>query len=165
MSQVRTTDELLTEIRGECLGAYRSQPGRIDGDIGNESENQSNYHGRFIYELVQNADDVLDNRENQRARFELHDDRLYMAHTGAPFTEENVRALCILGKSSKSDEHATIGQKGRGFTSVLEITNSPAAYSTTYDFQFDRQKAYETIRSELDLDRALNPTAVVNRQT
>lgn len=160
MSQVRTTDELLTEIRGECLGAYRSQPGRIDGDIGNESENQSNYHGRFIYELVQNADDVLDDRENQRARFELHDDRLYMAHTGAPFTEENVRALCILGKSSKSDEYATIGQKGRGFTSVLEVTNSPTAYSTTYDFQFDRQTAYETICSELELDRSLKPSDI-----
>ncbi|NLV02987.1 DUF3883 domain-containing protein [Haloferax volcanii] len=160
MSQGPTADELLTEIRGECLGAYRSQPGRIDGDIGNESENQSNYHGRFIYELVQNADDVLDDRENQRARFELHDDRLYMAHTGAPFTEENVRALCILGKSSKSDEYATIGQKGRGFTSVLEITNSPAAYSTTYDFQFDRQTAYETICSELELDRSLKPSDI-----
>ncbi len=160
MSQAPSTDSLLSEIRKECLGAYRSQPGRIDGDIGNESENQSNYHGRFIYELVQNADDVLDEQKNQRARFELYDDRLYMAHTGAPFTEENVRALCILGKSSKSDEHATIGQKGRGFTSVLEITNSPVAYSTTYDFQFDRQRAYETIVSELELDRELNPSDI-----
>jgi hypothetical protein len=160
MAEVRSSGALLNEIRENCLGAYRSQSGRLDGDIGNESENQSNYHGRFIYELVQNADDVLDNRPDQRARFELHEDRLYMAHTGTPFTEEDVRALCILGLSSKSDEHATIGQKGRGFTSVLEITNSPAAYSTTYDFQFDRQKAYETIRSELDLDRSLEPSDV-----
>lgn len=160
MSEARTTEELLDEIRESCLGTYRSQPGRLDGDIGNESENQSNYHGRFIYELVQNADDVLNDREAQRARFELHEDRLYMAHTGAPFTEEDVRALCILGVSSKSDDHATIGQKGRGFTSVLEITNSPAAYSTTYDFQFDRQQAYDTIRTELEFDRSLEPSDV-----
>lgn len=156
----QSSQDLISDIRSNCLDTYRNQPGRLEGDIGNESENQSNYHGRFIYELIQNADDVLEGRDNRRARFELHEDKMYMAHTGEPFTEEDVRALCILGKSSKSDEHATIGQKGRGFTSVLEITETPKTYSKTIDFQFDREKAYQTVESELDLERSIDSNDV-----
>lgn len=154
------TAGLLSTIRDECLGAYRSQPKRLEGDVGNESENQSNYHRRFIYELLQNADDVFANEDLHKARFELHNDRLILAHSGAPFSEENVRALCILGVSSKSDQHATIGQKGRGFTSVLEITDQPRIYSSTHDFGFDRERAYETITSELAVDSSLRPSDV-----
>jgi hypothetical protein len=95
------------------------------------------YHGRFLVELIQNAHDQLPEAttaERRPARIEvaLTDEgphgTLYVANDGKPFSRSNFDSLSNLGQSDK-DPQASIGHKGIGFRSVLEITESPEIYS------------------------------------
>ena len=91
------------------------------------------YHGRFLIELIQNAHDALfeTGAENTPQRIEIilveeeqPHGALYIANDGQPFTPSNFRALSNLGQSDK-DPQKSIGNKGIGFRSVLEITKAP----------------------------------------
>ena len=53
---------------------------------------------------------------------------LYIANDGRPFSRSNFISLSQLGQNDK-DPQKDIGNKGIGFRSVLEITDSPEAYS------------------------------------
>ncbi|RWN52715.1 hypothetical protein [Mesorhizobium sp.] len=94
----------------------------------------ADYHGRFLIELIQNANDVHpDDRSdgeievvfNQR---EGENGTLYIANRGTPFSQKNVNALCDMGLSSKPPGES-IGNKGLGFRSVHHITDTPLIYS------------------------------------
>ena len=95
------------------------------------------YHGRFLIELIQNAHDALfeAGAENTTQRIDIilveeeqPHGALYIANDGQPFTPSNFRALSNLGQSDK-DPQKSIGNKGIGFRSVLEITKAPEIYS------------------------------------
>lgn len=95
------------------------------------------YHGRFIVELIQNAHDALlppSNESDRPARIEiaLKDEgkfgALYVANDGRPFSVSNFNSLSQLGQSDKNPQES-IGNKGIGFRSVLEITDAPEIYS------------------------------------
>ena len=95
------------------------------------------YHGRFLLELIQNAHDALpppgepcDERriEVVLALEEGSYGALYVANDGVPFTKSNFVALSNVGQSDK-DPQKSIGNKGIGFRSVLEISRSPEIYS------------------------------------
>lgn len=95
------------------------------------------YHGRFIIELIQNAHDALHDKPSHAkpARIEIiivpgdgPHGALYVANDGKPFSESNFKSLSQLGQSDK-DPQESIGNKGIGFRSVLEITTSPEIYS------------------------------------
>jgi len=95
------------------------------------------YHGRFLIELIQNAHDALldVNEDEGKSRItiilaenEKPYGSLYIANDGNPFTESNFKSLCQLGQSDK-DPEKSIGNKGIGFRSVLEISNSPEIFS------------------------------------
>lgn len=95
------------------------------------------YHGRFIVELIQNAHDALlppSSESDRPARIEitLKDEgqfgTLYVANDGRPFSVSNFNSLSQLGQSDKNPQES-IGNKGIGFRSVLEITDEPEIYS------------------------------------
>jgi len=94
------------------------------------------YHGRFLVELIQNAHDALFpeiGADQARIEIVMVDDEgphgaLYVANDGEPFSESNFVSLSQLGQSDK-DPQKSIGNKGIGFRSVLEITNSPEVFS------------------------------------
>lgn len=94
------------------------------------------YHGRYLIELIQNAHDALVDppaASDQRIEIRIVEDEkpygaLYVANDGRPFTDSNFKSLAKLGQSDKNPEES-IGNKGIGFRSVLEITSSPQIYS------------------------------------
>lgn len=170
MSQSRTeppditddddNDTLLANIRERAYISYTGEPSAIYGDSTTETETQGDYHDRFIYELLQNADDAIEGRDEAAVRFELDGSTLYVANTGRPLTGNDVHSLCIQGLSSKSDDEAAIGRKGRGFTSVLELTDRPRVYSTEYEFVFDSSQAKDALRENTRVDDDLSDTDV-----
>lgn len=94
----------------------------------------------FIYELLQNADDVL----ATQVRFILRKDGFFFIHNGSvPFTVTppnvtpagHINAITSIGASSKKDENYKIGKFGIGFKSVFQYTQTPYIYEENLAFR------------------------------
>jgi hypothetical protein len=118
----------LTELR-EGVSNYRTIH-----NLTQQVEHQ--YHGRFLIELIQNAHDALElpsiEQENRiEIRFDEKDSEhgsLIVANDGRPFAHSNFESISSLANSDK-DPQKSIGNKGIGFRSVLEISDCPEVYS------------------------------------
>ena len=93
------------------------------------------YRGRAILELLQNAHDVLafaSSDDPQQISFVLrssHEPELLVANSGRPFRPEDFRGICQLAQSPKNPNES-VGNKGLGFQSVLELSTRPEVWST-----------------------------------
>jgi Fe-S cluster biosynthesis and repair protein YggX len=90
-------------------------------------------YGSFIMEFVQNADDA----GSTLMQIEILEDQIRISNNGEPFTYENVKSICKVGRSSKTPKDY-IGYLGVGFKSVFLISDSPAIYSGEYKFKFSK---------------------------
>lgn len=151
MSSAPVNTDILAQIAEENLAVYRESASRLQEDVSQESQVAHDYRGRLVYELLQNADDALlgVTTTDDRALFRLTEDELWVANTGRAFSAADVQGLCGLGASSKANsdgrKRASIGHKGLGFKSVLEITEAPEAYSDTVSFVLGQRHARPVI--------------------
>ena len=116
------------------------------------------YEGRFLYELIQNAYDAQPDDAEGHISVLLDVDEgahgvLYVANTGRPFTDRNFKAICELAQSDKAPDES-IGNKGVGFKSVLQVCEWPEIYSASqigddrfggYCFTFARLEQYDEL--------------------
>ena len=146
-SDRKPPEDLIFNIRNENLNVYRASPQRLREDVGQESQIAQDYRGRLIYELLQNADDAMSAEPGSACiRFEMTDTDLWMANSGRALDEADIRGLCGISASKKSMQQgrkrrASIGHKGMGFKSVLEITDAPEVFSNTVCFRFSPKDA------------------------
>ena len=107
------------------------------------------YRGRCILELLQNAHDALANPppdDPRQISFLLStrpEPVLLIANSGHPVRPKDFEGLCQLGQSPK-DPNESVGNKGLGFRSVLEVSAFPEIWSTaphgsdtSFVFRFD----------------------------
>lgn len=103
----------------------------------------------FIYELLQNANDV----QATKASFNLKNDGLYFTHNGKrhfwisnPDTENedqnnqylgDINAITAVAQSNKKDS-STIGKFGIGFKAVFQYTDTPHIYDPNFKFKIER---------------------------
>lgn len=98
----------------------------------------SDYRDRFLIELIQNAYDAHPVRARDgriEITLDLRDEAegtLLVANTGRAFAADNVKDLCNIGLSRKPLGES-IGNKGLGFRSVMQITDTPRIYSQLPD--------------------------------
>jgi hypothetical protein len=115
---------LLERIVQQNLDVYRVSPPRLQEDVSQEAQVASDYRGRLVYELLQNADDAMADMptSSDRVAFLITDDELWIANDGRALTDADVQGLCGLGASSKvgagGRRRASIGHKGLGFKSA-----------------------------------------------
>ena len=89
----------------------------------------------FVLELIQNAEDNhYDPGDEPTLTFILTDDTILVQNNEVGFTEENVRSLCNVAKSTKVKRLGYIGEKGIGFKSVFKVTEEPYVCSNGYSF-------------------------------
>ncbi len=142
----------------------------LDGQIAQE------YRGRCILELLQNAHDALVDVEyddTKQISFVLStspEPVLLIGNSGHPFRIEDFKGICQLGQSPK-DPDKSVGNKGLGFRSVLEVSTCPEIWSTTptgsdtsFVFRFDPSvsdqvaTAAQTLEKQgLDVSSPFNP--------
>ena len=108
----------------------------ISSDIYSESQ-------RFVFELIQNADDAAKDTNNE-VHFEFHNDCLIVSHNGNPFTVEDIKALTSAGSSTKKADTTKTGYKGIGFKSVFGKSERVTIFSEGFQFRFDKAK-FQTI--------------------
>ncbi len=85
----------------------------------------------FIYELLQNADDY----GATNMSFKLTNSELVVEHNGAPFREENVRAISDFENSTSRNDVTKTGRFGLGFKSVFAFTATPQIISGDERFE------------------------------
>ena len=92
------------------------------------------YRGRAVLELLQNAHDVLGGNDDLgQVSFALDSSgeqpELLIGNSGRPFRHEDFSGICELAQSPKNPNES-VGNKGLGFRSVLELTTCPQVWST-----------------------------------
>lgn len=102
------------------------------------------YKTRALVELIQNADDAA------ARKFGIIDvaDGFAAGNDGRPFSFEDVEALCRSGASHKQ-RGDTIGYRGIGFKSVVNLARRIYVYSGEYAFYFDKE-ATKAVLAEFD---------------
>ncbi len=91
---------------------------------------------RFIYELLQNADDSS-NANGVNVWIKLFDDKLVVAHSGKAFDEKDIRGICNINNGTKKSDLKKTGYKGIGFKSVFGQSNNVVIYTDGEYFRFD----------------------------
>ena len=108
------------------------------------------YRGRCVLELLQNAHDALaasSAGDPGLITFRLRTEPvpvLLVGNSGRAFERKDFKGLCRLGQSPK-DPNRSVGNKGLGFRSVLEVSTAPEVWSNaateggpSFVFRFDR---------------------------
>lgn len=129
----------LQAVRDIFINEATSAP-RLFSDLAKmEQYIAESYKTRSFIELIQNADDA------GAKRFGIHQigSDLIVGNDGHVFTPEDVEALCRSGSSHKVRGQQTIGYRGIGFKSVVNISKRIFVLSGEYVFGFDRA---ETMR-------------------
>ena len=109
------------------------------------------YRGRCVLELLQNAHDALADSpagDPGQITFVLEtgpEPALLIANSGRAFEHKDFKGICRLGQSPKDPNHS-VGNKGLGFRSVLEVATAPEIWSMgategspAFVFRFDPQ--------------------------
>lgn len=96
---------------------------------------------RFIFELIQNAEDnsysrALARHEAPFLKFTLSHDTIIVDSNEDGFNEANVRAICGVRQSTKAPTGGYIGSKGIGFKSVFAISYKVHIQSGPFSFFF-----------------------------
>lgn len=154
----------LTENRRPIANGVLANPefASIKESIVNKYSDQAH----FIYELLQNADDV----KASKARFILNSNCLIFAHNGKrhfsvsdPDTVEkdqregrygDINSITAFGLSTKEKDDKTIGKFGVGFKAVFQYTETPRIYDVGVSFQLNNFIVPERLRHDHDLRKS-----------
>lgn len=93
---------------------------------------------RFIYELLQNADDASSNSGRLEVLIKVEGDYLTISHLGEPFSEVDVESICSVGDGNKQEDENKTGFKGIGFKSVFSHSDQVIVNSGGYCFSFEK---------------------------
>ena len=100
---------------------------------------------RFLYELIQNAEDnsystATADGENPFLAFKLYPDKIIIDSNEDGFSKTNIRAICSVGNSTKKQSAGYIGEKGIGFKSVFKIARKVHIQSEPFSFAFSHTR-------------------------
>ncbi|TAF66449.1 MAG: DUF3883 domain-containing protein [Cytophagales bacterium] len=104
----------------------------ISRDINTDSQ-------RFIYELLQNADDASNQSGILDVRVDFVEEFVVVSHKGEPFSKIDIESISSAGDGTKTGDSNKTGFKGIGFKSVFSHSNFVIIKSGNFCFKFDKQ--------------------------
>lgn len=152
-------DQADRAARMYLAGRDNGQPDSLEAKLIIESVLSPSYDGRTLIELLQNGHDAQPSGcSDGRLSFLLDLTEgpfgvLYVANGGLPLSEPNFGSLCRVAMSTKRPDES-IGNKGVGFKSVLnlsdgvELYSKKSASSSAFDgfcFRFARPEDFDDI--------------------
>ena len=93
---------------------------------------------RFIYEMLQNADDASSSSGKLEIQIQIIGQYLVISHKGEMFTEIDIESICSVGDGNKKGDENKTGFKGIGFKSVFSHSDYVIINSGNYCFRFDK---------------------------
>ncbi|KAK9413585.1 putative Protein NO VEIN C-terminal domain-containing protein [Seiridium unicorne] len=109
------------------------------------AKNLYSINTRFVFELLQNTDDNNYSVATARgaepyAHFKVLAEKVVLECNEDGFTEENLIAICDVGRSSKIGAQGYIGEKGIGFKSVFMAAYKVHIQSGHFSFSFTHRR-------------------------
>jgi len=148
----------LDDLRSDFLKEAQSAS-KLFADLAKvEQYIAESYKTRALIELIQNADDA------GSSRFGIHafQNGFIACNDGRPFTIQDVEALCRSGSSNKIRGGDTIGYRGIGFKSVVNIAQKVYVLSGDFSFFYEKQSTQNLlhITDDVPLIRIPHPFEV-----
>lgn len=121
--------ETLAKKRRELVRAHRDN--NFEAGIRSLLSDLYPDDAHFIYELLQNAEDV----GATQVDFVLDEAQLVVTHNGSRlFSIEDITYITNIGENTKATDETTIGKFGVGFKAVFGYTKSPQVRSGEFSF-------------------------------
>lgn len=92
------------------------------------------YKTRSFIELIQNADDA----KSKKFGIHIFDNFVIVGNDGRDFNYDDVKAICRSGSSNKIRGGTTIGYRGIGFKSVVNLAERVYVLSGNINFMYDK---------------------------
>ncbi|NFO57261.1 transcriptional regulator [Clostridium botulinum] len=108
----------------------------LSGDLYSDSK-------RFIYELLQNADDSFEYGKSVKVWIKVFDNNLVVAHSGRAFTDRDVQGICNVNNGTKKSDITKTGYKGIGFKSVFGQSDKVIIFTKGEYFRFDSSYLFD----------------------
>ena len=114
-------------------------------DLRSVVDNLYSKETRFLYELIQNAEDnsystAAADGEEPFLAFKLYPHKIIVDSNEDGFSKSNIRAICSVGNSTKKQSAGYIGEKGIGFKSVFKIAQKVHIQSGPFSFAFSHTR-------------------------
>ncbi|CAM1500468.1 Fc.00g096300.m01.CDS01 [Cosmosporella sp. VM-42] len=137
--------QMTPEIRRVVEDALLRKDEMIGSAVMTLARNLYTSSARFVFELLQNADDnnytkALERGDEPYVSFDIHQHKVIIECNEDGFTKENLKAICAIGKSSKVGAQGYIGEKGIGFKSVFMAAWKVHIQSNDFSFSFTHRK-------------------------
>jgi hypothetical protein len=94
---------------------------------------------RFVYELLQNADDASSHLGSLDIEINFVNNFVIISHSGEAFTEIDIESISSAGDGTKTGDSNKTGFKGIGFKSVFSHSQLVIIKSGDYQFKFDKE--------------------------
>ncbi|CEJ62510.1 hypothetical protein PMG11_11007 [Penicillium brasilianum] len=132
---------LLPEERRIIEQSLRAKDEQKGHSIKTLARNLYSSNARFLFELLQNADDnrftlAREHNELPFISFNVYPDRIIVEYNEDGFRIEDLSAICSVGESTKAASHSYIGAKGIGFKSVFIAAWKVQIQSGNFSFHF-----------------------------
>lgn len=128
---------------------YSEDPIQIVRDYRIERENIEIYNGRQILEMLQNVDDACETAKLKKAYIKLTNNKLLIANNGEPFDEDGMLSILNSNVSAKTTKQNKIGQKGRGFRSILSWADEVTIHTDNTSIRFSEKIAVTFLKEIL----------------
>ncbi|KAI5457847.1 hypothetical protein BGZ63DRAFT_416929 [Mariannaea sp. PMI_226] len=114
----------IPEAKQAVKQAFKRKDALIASTTSILAKNLYTSNARFVFELLQNAEDNAFEHTKQQGQvpfvdFRVYHNRIVIDCNEDGFTEANLKAICDVGQSSKTQAEGYIGEKGIGFKSVF----------------------------------------------
>lgn len=159
-------EEFIDRLRKEYIDNQTREQERDEllEDVNREKSDVNGYHGREIFELLQNADDAyqksIDTGENPNEELnvtiEYKNNILKVSNTGTEFDKDGIRAIIQGNNSPKSGKY--IGNKGTGFRSILNWAKKIKIFSGDFHVEFSEEIAkeeFDKIKDESQIQKQI----------
>ena len=129
---------------------YSIKHHQIRSDYNIEVEHMESYRGRELLELLQNADDELNEELPKEVKISFSNKQLTISNFGNPFNEDGIISLMYSNNSSKKNrKRKVIGNKGTGFRSILGWAEKITINSGSLHIEFSDVQAQNTLKDAL----------------
>lgn len=136
---------IIRKIQSEFLKEAKNSPMLLSDLAHMETYIAESYHNRSIIELLQNADDA----GSSRFYISKNQGCIIVANDGRFFNENDILSICRSGSSTKKRDGNSIGYRGIGFKSVVNLAERVHIISDNLGLTFSRELTNEVIDSDI----------------